>query len=598
MRDNLWESLSLKERWANTMKKFKLTELKRILSLFENRLWIFWVTLFISCGYSAMQQILMGYLNKSLISAVTTKSTALLITSSVLAVILVFGACVLDPYASYVRFKTTRITLIETRKKAVLHMSKLPVEYFDKKHSGDILSRLSNDISVIDSVFRNMRLLIRVTLRGLGSIAVMLYLNVPIAILMILVGIASTLINAAFRKPMRKISDNIQKNQGLATQGFVDIVSGNREIKVMSIGEKILKSFQVYNNKVTEDMMRRDKIFCFSDSINYMVSSFNLIGVICIGAIMTSKGYADLGTVVAMITIQEGATNMFMNWGRFLTQLQTSLSGAARFFELLDTPIEEGYYNDDLKPRNNSIQIENMSFSYMEGINIFNAISLQVKEGSSVALVGSSGGGKSTLLKLLQGFYKHQEGEILVGGVDIRELSLGKLRDMFAYVSQDSYIFDGTVEENIAYGCPGADKKSIERAALMANAHEFICKMVDGYETRVGERGIKLSGGQRQRIAIARAILKNAPILLLDEATSSLDSESEKLVQDALEKLMKNRTSLIVAHRLSTIENSDLIYVLEKGNIIEQGNHEELLAKGGRYHQLYNVQFQEEDISA
>jgi ATP-binding cassette subfamily B protein len=580
------------------MKKFKFAELKRILSLFENRLWIFWVTLFVSCGYSAAQQILMGYLNKSLISAVTMRSTKLLIISSILAVILVFGACILDPYASYVRFKTTRITLIETRKKAVLHMTKLPVEYFDKKHSGDILSRLSNDISVIDSVFRNMRLLIRVTLRGVGSIAVMLYLNIPIAILMILVGIASTLINAAFSKPMRRISDNIQKNQGLATQGFVDIVSGNREIKVMSIGDKILKGFKNNNNKAAEEMMRRDKIFCFSDSINYMISSFNLIGVICIGAIMTSKGYVDLGTVVAMISIQDGATNMFMNWGRFVTQLQTSLAGAARFFELLDIPIEDGYYNDNLKPKNNSIQIKNMSFFYIEGKKIFNAINLEVKEGFSVALVGSSGGGKSTLLKLLQGFYKHQEGEILVGGVNIKELALGNLRDMFAYVSQDSYIFDGTIEENIGYGCPGADRSRIEKAAQMANAHEFICRMVDGYDTKVGERGIKLSGGQRQRIAIARAILKNAPILLLDEATSSLDSESEKLVQDALEKLMKNRTSLIVAHRLSTIENADIIYVLEKGNIIEQGNHQELLSKGGRYHQLYNVQFQEEDMSA
>jgi ABC-type multidrug transport system fused ATPase/permease subunit len=580
------------------MQKFKMAELKRILSLFENRLWIFWVTLFISCGYSALQQILMGYLNKNLISAVTMKSTTLLISSSILAVILVFGACILDPYASYVRFKTTRTTLIETRKKAVLHMTKLPVEYFDKKHSGDILSRLSNDISVIDSVFRNMRLLIRVTLRGIGSIAVMFYLNVPIAVLMILVGIASTIINASFSKPMRKISDNIQKNQGLATQGFVDIVSGNREIKVMSIGDKILSYFRNYNNKATEEMIKRDKIFCFSDSINYAISSFNLIGVICIGAIMTRKGYADLGTVVAMITIQDGATNMFMNWGRFLTQLQTSLSGAARFFELLDIPTEEGSYDEKLKPNNSSIKIENMSFSYIEGQKVFDAINLEVKEGSSVALVGSSGGGKSTLLKVLQGFYKHQEGEILVGGIDIKQLSLGNLRDMFAYVSQDSYIFDGTIEENISYGCPKADRSGIERAAHMANAHEFISKMVDGYETKVGERGIKLSGGQRQRIAIARAILKNAPILLLDEATSSLDSESEKLVQDALEKLMKDRTSLIVAHRLSTIENADLIYVLENGNIIEQGNHQELLSKGGRYHHLYNIQFQEEDLSA
>jgi ABC-type multidrug transport system fused ATPase/permease subunit len=580
------------------MQKFKMAELKRILSLFENRLWIFWVTLFISCGYSALQQILMGYLNKNLIGAVTMKSTTLLVSSSILAVILVFGACILDPYASYVRFKTTRTTLIETRKKAVLHMTKLPVDYFDKKHSGDILSRLSNDISVIDSVFRNMRMLIRVTLRGIGSIGVMLYLNLPIAVLMILVGIVSTLINAAFSKPMRKISDNIQKNQGLATQGFVDIVSGNREIKVMSIGDKILNYFTNCNNRATEEMIKRDKIFCVSDSINYAISSFNLIGVICIGAIMTSKGYADLGTVVAMITIQDGATNMFMNWGRFLTQLQTSLSGAARFFELLDIPTEEGSYDEKLKPENSSIQIENMSFSYIEGKKVFDSINLKVKEGSSVALVGSSGGGKSTLLKVLQGFYKHQQGEILVGGVNIKQLSLGSLRDMFAYVSQDSYIFDGTIEENISYGCPGADKLSIENAAHMANAHEFICKMMDGYETKVGERGIKLSGGQRQRIAIARAILKNAPILLLDEATSSLDSESEKLVQDALEKLMKNRTSLIVAHRLSTIENADLIYVLEKGNIIEQGNHQELLSKGGRYHHLYNVQFQEEDISA
>lgn len=575
------------------MKKSYLKELKRILDLFEDRLIIFVITLFASCGYFAAFQILMGYLNKSLINAVTLRSKPLLITSFIIAAIMILGACIVDPYASYIRFKTTRKTLMETRRKAVLHMTELPISYFDKKHSGDILSRLSNDINVIDAVFRNLRLLLTTILRGVGSIIFMFYLNVPIACMMIVIGILSTLINTTFTNSMRKLSDNIQKKLALTTQGFVDIVSGNREIKVMSIGDKILGYFKKYNKDASEEMMERDKLSAFRDSINYIISSFNLVGVICVGVIMTRKGYADIGTVVAIITVQNGATNMFMQLGRFITQLQTSLSGASRFFELLDTKTEHNINKDKFNPKNNSIKIMDMSFSYTEGQKVFNSISLEVKEGYSAALVGSSGGGKSTLLKLLQGFYRHQEGKVLIGDVDISDMTLGTLRDMFAYVSQDSYIFDGSIEENISYGCPGASKDKIEEAALIANAHEFIIKMPEGYNTMVGERGIKLSGGQRQRIAIARAVLKNAPILLLDEATSSLDSESEKLVQDALDRLMKNRTSLIVAHRLSTIENADVIYVLEGGNIIETGTHNELLSKGDRYYHLYNVQFQE-----
>jgi len=282
---------------------------------------------------------------------------------------------------------------------------------------------------------------------------------------------------------------------------------------------------------------------------------------------------------------------MFLQLGSFLSQLQGCLAGASRVFEIMDMP-EEKNRGSAYKGVTDSVYIKfkNVSFNYGgqgQGLKNF---SMDIERGCKAALAGPSGGGKSTVFKLLLGYYPQEEGEIIIDGKPIEEYSLTALRNMIAYVPQDTYLFDGTIYENIGLARPNASREEIIEAAKAAYAHDFISQQPDGYETMVGERGVRLSGGQKQRIAIARAILKDAPILLLDEATSALDSESELLVQKALEKLMAGRTVLTAAHRLSTIESSDVIYVVEEGSILEKGSHKELCKESGLYRKLWELQ--------
>ena len=276
--------------------------------------------------------------------------------------------------------------------------------------------------------------------------------------------------------------------------------------------------------------------------------------------------------------------------------LQEGLAGAQRLFQLLDTEPEilEKPGAMDLGSVKGHIRLEDVRFSYVPGKAALNRITLEVPAGKRVALVGASGAGKSTILNLIPRFYDVDEGRVIVDGTDVRDVTFSSLFGGFALVSQETTLFDDTIRANIAYGRAGAEEEEIIEAAKNAAAHDFIVDLPDGYDTMVGEQGIKLSGGQRQRLAIARAMLKNAPVLLLDEATSALDTESERQIQAAMDKLMQGRTTLVIAHRLSTVTGADLIYVINEGRVIEQGSHVELIARGGNYQRLYNLQFAEE----
>jgi ATP-binding cassette subfamily B protein len=332
-----------------------------------------------------------------------------------------------------------------------------------------------------------------------------------------------------------------------------------------------------------------------------LTSSIRGVGILVFGLFLVMDGTLALGSIWAIVYLQGNTNIMFAYLGGFINYLQQCLAGASRVLELLDRPSEPLRYpalsTQAVSPVTESsmVALKDIAFSYEdEEEAILHGISLSAAQGQRIALVGPSGGGKSTVIKLLMGFYATQAGDIVVGNQPISKYTLTELRQMMAYVPQDAYLFDGTIEENIRYGKPEASKDDVVAAAKAANAHDFIIEQANGYATPVGERGAKLSGGQRQRIAIARALLKDAPILLLDEATSALDSESEQLVQAALDVLMQGRTTLAIAHRLSTIENADRIYVIEKGQVVEQGQHHELLARGGLYSTLYTMQFERE----
>jgi ATP-binding cassette subfamily B protein len=328
------------------------------------------------------------------------------------------------------------------------------------------------------------------------------------------------------------------------------------------------------------------------DAVQAFVGWLQTFGLLAAGLLLFSRGYLLVGAVWAIVHLQGNASYLFEYFGQFITSMQKGLASGHRVLEILDQPTEKETIVSLLPPRQATAVLEDVSFSYAGGDrSTLQAISLVAEAGSLVALVGPSGSGKSTLLKLLIGFYLPDAGRLSVGGLLLNPESLQDIRRMIAYVPQDAYLFSGTIRENIAYGRPEAVESEIVEAARSANAHDFILEQPQGYETEVGEGGANLSGGQRQRIAIARALLRNAPLLLLDEATSAIDSESEGLVQEALDGLMRGRTTIAVAHRLSTVEHADTIYVLDKGTITEQGTHATLIASGGLYRHLYDLQF-------
>jgi len=391
-------------------------------------------------------------------------------------------------------------------------------------------------------------------------------------------------------------SRRLQSHLGKATQRFLDIISGVRVIKLFNINTIILNGFRTENNKVIEEGLYLTKKEAEKSSVNMLLSFLTFLGVLGAGAYMVYYRITDLGTVIAILTLKMQVFCLFEEVGSNFVDLQKSLAGAKRVFNLInerEESITSDIYIEDskLSDKNTAVVFDHVVYSYNGHTNTIDDISMTIEKSQITALVGLSGAGKSTIIKLLLGLYVPQDGKIILDGVEDKEINLEELRDRIAYVSQTTYLFEGSIEENIRFGNFSATKEDIVAAAIAANAHDFIRDMPEQYDTAVGEGGNGLSGGQRQRIAIARALLKNAPILLLDEATSALDSDSERLVQEALYRLMKGRTTIVVAHRLSTIQNADKIYVIEDGRVIEEDTHKSLLESTGFYNIMHKTQF-------
>lgn len=581
------------------MKKLHKDEFVRMLTLMGKNKWKYIIGLIGGCFCPAFFRVISAFVNRNMINAATTGETKLLTQALFMAMAALIFACIVDPIFRYMYNKSIKQTMRDIRGQVFAHVEKLPMDYFEKNHSGDTISRLTNDINVMENAYGGqMFALVISAFMGISSAVTMFALDYKLAILMIFLGLISMKINVTYAAPIRTISDEVQKRKGLSTQYLGDIMAGFRVIKMLSL-TSIMDRYVQENTAMKDKAIERVKKNCEVLIINHIMSTISFVGVLTIGAYMVDKHISDFGTVTAIISLHGGVTFMFTQFGNFFTQLQESLSGAARVFEILEVPGEpesidvNGADND----KENMVAIQNVSFNYDEDKVILDQLTLQVKKGQVVALVGASGGGKSTIIKLLLGFYPIHLGEVSVDGKAMGDYTLEDLRNLMAYVPQDAYLFDGTIQENILYARPEASEAELISAAKMANAHDFIMQMQQGYKTKVGERGLKLSGGQRQRIAIARALLKDSPILLLDEATSALDTESEMLVQQALSVLMKGRTTLVIAHRLSTIENADIIYVIEQGKVKEQGSHEELLNLQGSYYDLYNLQFKLEEGS-
>ena len=476
------------------------------------------------------------------------------------------------------------------------HLQKLSFSYYDDKNTGKIMSRIINDLFDISELAHHGPEDLFISLvKLLGSFIILMSINVKITLILLLVTGVMLLFSAYYNKRMRAVFRKNREKIANVNAQVQDSLSGIRVVKSFA-NEKIEKSkFDKGNQEFLGTKKDSYLIMGKFHSGNGFFQGLLYLSVILSGGIFISTGSLDVSGLVVYILYINIFLNPIEKLVNFTEQFQRGITGFERFLEVMEaeSDIKDKKAAKDLVNPKGDIQFKNVSFSYNDKDTVLSNINIDIKAGKTVALVGPSGGGKTTFCSLIPRFYEIREGSITVDGIDVRDLKLKSLRNSIGIVQQDVYLFAGSIGENIGYGKPGASKEEIIEAAKKANIHDFIMSLEDGYDTYVGERGVKLSGGQKQRVSIARVFLKNPPILILDEATSALDNESERYIQKSLEELSKNRTTLVIAHRLSTIRNADEIIVLTDEGIKERGKHEELLDLDGIYSYLYNMQFED-----
>ena len=469
----------------------------------------------------------------------------------------------------------------------------LPTRYFDDHSAGSLLSRLTYDVTqVMTATTQALVSLVKDGLAVIGLLGWMLYLNWKLSLLAFLIAPGIAVMMRLISRRLRRLSRELQELMGDLTHVIDEVLQGHKVIRIFGGQDYERKRFHRVNNRVRQLNL---KLAVMSESSGPLVQ---LLAIIALGAMIylaALESAADQITVGGFVSLF-GAMAMLLSPIKRLTkvneQLQRGLAAAEAIFALLDEPPEPDRGTRTMGRARGQVRFEEVGYRYRaDGAEVIRRFNLDVRPGETIALVGPSGSGKTTLMALLPRFYELESGEIRLDGIPIRELRLADLRANIAYVSQDIVLFNDTVAANIAYGAGfRASEAELHQAAESAHAMEFIRELPEGMQTLIGENGARLSGGQRQRLAIARALLKNAPILILDEATSALDTQSERKVQQALDTLRQGRTAFVIAHRLSTIENADRIVVLDRGRLVEIGTHSELLARNGRYASLYRMQ--------
>lgn len=542
--------------------------------------------------------LILAFIMKDVLDAAVQGEMALLMRAIYLAASALFFGVPLVVMTSYLVHASLSRTQETMRKQVFNSITSLEMHALEKHHSGDFISRLTNDINISQGLFGQMRNLVGAVMFGFGAIGAIFFLDSRFGFLVLTLGLLTLVHSIAFARPLRRNSDIIQQRRGLLNERLTDLLHSVPVTKMFHLEDRIHNDYKKANHSLISGYLKQAHINGIYLGSDNLLGGFKQIGVLSLGLYLLLTGDSiTVGTIAAIIHLQGNAGVLFTNIGNFITGIQSALAGAHRVLQTMRSPTERVKGSKGLAEASsstrNSVSIRDLDFKYEESDNnVLRGLNISVEEGQFAALVGPSGGGKSTIIKLLLGLYPGFKGSIAISGRDISEYDIDELRSKLAYVPQDAFIFNDSIKENIRYGNPGATDMEIEKAAIAAYAHDFITELPKGYATRVGERGTKLSGGERQRIAIARALLKNAPILLLDEATSSLDSESEQLVQNALDALMKGHTTIAIAHRLSTIEHADVIYVLDGGRVLEKGDHETLLKnKNGLYFHLHQLQF-------
>jgi len=492
---------------------------------------------------------------------------------------------------SYVSYKAVR----DIRNELYAKLQSLSLSFYSTHKTGEIISRVTNDVNKLQKAIVDSSIsLVYKSLTFLGGIGYLFYLNAQLTLFLVIMLPAMTYILKIFNTKIRKVSRDVQMKIANVSDVLQETLSAIRVVKSFGREEYEYERFSEQNEANFRAKKKNAQYGAIlTPSIEFM-ASIAFTAILWYGGYQVLQGNMKPSELIAFFTMLLTISSPLKSLTNITATVQKALASAERIFEIIDIDKHIDDESEDiikLNEVNGKIVYDNVNFSYNHDEKVLKDINLKANPGEIVALVGPSGAGKTTMVDLIPRFYDPDSGKLTLDGHDLKEIDVDNLRDFIGIVPQETILFSGTLADNIAYGDLEADMDAIKEAAKAANAHNFIVEFQDGYQTTVGERGVGLSGGQKQRIAIARAILKNPRILILDEATSALDAESESLVQEALEKLMKNRTTFVIAHRLSTIKNADKIIVLENGVIKDKGDHESLIDKGGLYSELYNGQF-------
>ncbi len=527
-----------------------------------------------------------------------TNDIAALTTRAILSVGAIYLVLrIIDTAANYYMASVGHVmgAKMETdmRRDMFAHLQNLSSSFYDNTKVGQIMSRITNDLfDVTEFAHHCPEELFISTIKIVVSFIILGSFNIWLTLIIFsiipLIIISTRYFNVKMRTQFKRQRTQI----GELNAQVEDALLGIRVVHSFANEECEKEKFEGGNSKLLDIKKVSYKYMAGFQSSTRLFDGLMYIVIVVAGAFFIKYGKITAGDFTAYLLYASTLLSSIRRIVDFMEQFQRGMTGIERFFEIMDSPVEitDAPNAVDLNDVSGDIQFDNVTFSYSsKNENVLNNLSLHVKPGDTVALVGPSGGGKTTLCSLIPRFYDVTDGTISIDGKDIKSLKLKSLRSNIGVVQQDIYLFSGTVYENIEYGRPGATKAEIMEAAELAGAHDFIMDLEDGYDTYVGERGVKLSGGQKQRVGIARVFLKNPPILILDEATSALDNESERIVQESLERLAKGRTTFVIAHRLTTIKNASTILVLTENGIEEKGNHKELLEAGGLYSHMYSM---------